>query len=534
METATFLAILSDHDISQPAGLQAARLTLDALSGDVAIEEASGFDPTGSSGRSDNSNRLAEADGESGQSQRGWSSSTDDNSLSQGMSALDMEGLESSDVTNGVDEEAEGHDKHQAQTHYAYLDGLDDASKIAVLTETFPGIRPFDIKWTLDKCKGKAALAIDELLNQVFLEDSGHRHKSIDAFFETELEPRPKKGKGNKKRMAITNDASSSDFQAKDTGVVERKWETVGTDVEFISSRTRMPPKQVSALYHNNGGSIPATITAIIDAHISLQLEIDDPVIDVNAQELYLEFPTIPFPSMLALTQICHPSTAAAHELAKALTVRPQQARNSPSIQIEFRLPPPDLDEPISHKPKSHSAVHKTDSPGPFPANAATVRVNDSKDYLALRNTAFSQASSAIRRGKSNPLMFEVAAYYGALGSSYDAAAKSASSAAADAHVASRSSATLLDLHGVNVKDAVRIAREAVTAWWTTAGGATGETGGTHTGYRIVTGKGTHSEGGRGKLGPAVGRMLIREGWRVEVGSGVLVVTGVVRKSKGV
>jgi hypothetical protein len=31
-------------------------------------------------------------------------------------------------------------------------------------------------------------------------------------------------------------------------------------------------------------------------------------------------------------------------------------------------------------------------------------------------------------------------------------------------------------------------------------------------------------------LGPAVGKMLIREGWKVEVGNGVLVVTGVARR----
>ena len=47
--------------------------------------------------------------------------------------------------------------------------------------------------------------------------------------------------------------------------------------------------------------------------------------------------------------------------------------------------------------------------------------------------------------------------------------------------------------------------------------------------FRIVTGVGRHSAGGRGRLGPAVGGMLVREGWRVEVGEGVLVVRGRVR-----
>jgi len=45
-------------------------------------------------------------------------------------------------------------------------------------------------------------------------------------------------------------------------------------------------------------------------------------------------------------------------------------------------------------------------------------------------------------------------------------------------------------------------------------------------GLRIVTGVGRHSEGGRGKLGPAVARMLVSEGWRVEVGEGIVEVLG--------
>ncbi len=450
------------------------------------------------------------------------------------MSALDLEGLQFSEIVHGIDEELEGQDKRLVQIYNAHLESLDDASKITVLLETFPGLRPFDIKWTLNKCKGKAALAIDELLNQVFLEDSGHRHQGIEAFSESELPPRPKKRKGRKKRLAITDDTNSSDSYAQVQGVTESKWETASRDIEFISSRTMMPPKQVSSLYHKNGGSISATISAIIEAHIALQLDSEDATIDVNAQELSLEFPTIPFPNILALTQITHPSTAVAHELAKILISRQQPARNGPSIQLEFRLPPPDLDSPATKsKAKSYNAVYTTDNP-PALLTSSTHSSTDSKDYIKLRNTAFTQASSAYRRGKSDHLMSGAAAYYSSLGRSYDAAAKSTSSATADALVASQSSATTLDLHGANVKDAVRIAREGVTGWWARSGAGGGRGGASHTGYKIVTGKGTHSEGGKAKLGPAVGRMLIREGWKVEVGSGVLLVTGVVGKPKGV
>lgn len=69
-------------------------------------------------------------------------------------------------------------------------------------------------------------------------------------------------------------------------------------------------------------------------------------------------------------------------------------------------------------------------------------------------------------------------------------------------------------------------------AWWEGSGRA--EWVGTGKGeegerFTIVVGLGRHSEGGRGRLGPAVGGMLRREGWRYEVGTGVLVVSGRVR-----
>ena len=44
--------------------------------------------------------------------------------------------------------------------------------------------------------------------------------------------------------------------------------------------------------------------------------------------------------------------------------------------------------------------------------------------------------------------------------------------------------------------------------------------------YRVVTGLGRHSKNGTARLGPAVARCLVREGWKVEVERGALVVTG--------
>lgn len=99
-----------------------------------------------------------------------------------------------------------------------------------------------------------------------------------------------------------------------------------------------------------------------------------------------------------------------------------------------------------------------------------------------------------------------------------------------------------VDLHGVRVQDAVRIAKEKVEWWWENEGrewaregkvmdGRRGARGGGGGGLlKIVTGVGRHSQGGKARLGPAVGAMLLKEGWKIEFGEGFLMVLGKARK----
>ncbi|BCS16019.1 hypothetical protein ALUC_80226S [Aspergillus luchuensis] len=127
------------------------------------------------------------------------------------------------------------------------------------------------------------------------------------------------------------------------------------------------------------------------------------------------------------------------------------------------------------------------------------------------------------------------AAYYSAVGRDHLERAKRNAAAAADALVDSQSTWNSLDLHGVSVQDAVRISSERVSEWWDSLGDAkymrgSGASNPVQGGYRIVTGLGRHSHDGTSRLGPAVAKMLAREGWRVEIGAGVLTVVGVVRR----
>ncbi|KAI9743006.1 MAG: hypothetical protein M1818_003301 [Claussenomyces sp. TS43310] len=527
LDTATFLAIVGDYDLENLEHVDAARQTLDALTKGVEEEEGSGFDPSGSGGSAfplgcDDVNTQSE----SGRSVPTHGSSTDDSSLSQGLSVLDIEDLDSRDMRSAWDREGVTPESGLGGNHHAQMENLDMASKEAVLIETFPGLKAFDIKWTLQKCKGDADVAIDELLNQVFLEESGGRRRGIEGFSEDSHQASSRKLRGKKRRLRL---AAASDVESPPPDP-SSMWENTKKDVEFISSRIGMPISQVTSIHYKNGASLRATISAIIDAHLSLQLDTRDLQTQRKGQELLRDFPSVSLPHLIALIQLSEPSMEFARDLAKALTTRSTARSGShPPIHIEIRLPRPDLtDAAPDSGPRSRSAAalsETSSSPSPATRTAA--------EYAARRDAAFAQASLAYRRGRSDALMAGAAAHYASVGRDWDARAQAATAAEADRLVARQSagdSSSALDLHGVDVRNAERISRQRVTDWWARLGGPRGEAVGLHGGYRIVTGRGRHSEGGRSRLGPAVAKMLISEGWKVEVGCGVLTVTGVVAR----
>ncbi|RAL62633.1 hypothetical protein DID88_004479 [Monilinia fructigena] len=475
LDTSTFRAIITDYDLSEEEQIQTARMILDMIRQDAEIEEATGFDPSGNSGgvntsggeisreqNLQNNNTTNEDGTASNKSVPEWSSSTDDTSFSQGMSTLDLlEGLEFS----GSEDARCGVDNGNAFTDS--LGAMDVDSQEAFLLGTFPTLKPFDVKFSLKKSQGNINTAIEDLLTQSFLEETGSRRRGIEAFSESFTPAKTRRHKGKKK--AQKTELSEDSTIADDTplAIEASKWEMGRKDVEFICARTGIPMQQVSSIYHNSGASVRATILSIIDNYPTIDMESEDPIIEINAMELGRDFPSIQRSRLITLAQLTHP----------------------------------------------------------FTANASS--------YIIARNTAFQQASVAYKKSKSDPLMGGAAAYYSQQGRDANVRVKEAESAAADELVRSQCWSGGVDLHGVGVRDAVRIAREKVTEWWVSEEHRRAGSGyvraGAGEGYKIVTGMGNHSKGGRGKLGPAVARMLIKERWKVQVGSGALMVTGVVR-----
>lgn len=517
LDESTFLAIISDFDLTNGQEVEEARRTLDILKESAEAEDVESFDPSGSNRVDFNDADIGQGENDSGSAKSipGWASNTDDTSLSQGMSSLDLENYSETDGDN------------EDKLYMGDLEKLDEDGKVSVLAGIFSSLKTFDVKWRLTKCNWDVSKAIDELMTESFLEESGGRRRGIEAFSESDLPLRTRKGKGkgkgNKRKDRIITSQLDGPTSEPPTGSpLSSKWDTAKQDIEFISTRTGTPSHQVKSIYHNNGASIRDTITAIVDAHIEMQIGSDDPIIQVKIVDLAHEFPTVSASKLEAIIQITHPSDAYAHELAKAIAPSTNKKSN---IQIEIRHAPLQLDPvPTSTKPKAFNALYTDDTPlQEFSANVAK--------YTQSRDAAFQKASAMYRKGKSDHLMGGAAAYYSQQGRDADALARSAMSAAADALVAAHSSRFQVDLHGCNVNDAKRITQERVTTWWhelgqERPGGATSRSGSS---LKIVTGRGIHSEGRAGKLGPAVGKMLIRDGWKIEVSSGFLTVTGIAR-----
>jgi hypothetical protein len=489
------LAIISDYDLTIQSELGAARQTLDILKADAEAEEISGFDASASSGVDWT---IPEGPGGSNSTRSlpEWASTPDNTSLSQDLSSLELDGYSESSEDKAFGTE---------------LDGLDEEGKVSLLSNVFPVLSEFSIRFTLKKYKWDANLAVDDLMTQAFLEANGGRPRGIEAFSESDLTVKSRKRKG-KKKVEV-----GGEIQSPVSPTEVSKWDTATDDMQFISRRTGVPLSQVSSMYHKNGASVLATLSAIITAHQELKVDSDDPLIHSKVIDLAHEFPSLPSSTLEAIVQITHPSDAYAHDLAKALAVRPN---NKPNIQIQIRQAPIQLDPA-----PSPAAVKPYDYGKGVPLEEATAKA---AKYYQVRDASFQQASAAYRRGKSDHLMGGVSAYYAQQGRDADALARNAQSAAADALVARQSSRTELDLHNLNVHDAKRITKERVTTWWhelgTTRGGPSY--------YKIVIGRGNHSDRGVAKIGPAVGKMLIRDGWKVEVGdnNGILNVMGLAKK----
>jgi hypothetical protein len=418
------------------------------------------------------------------------------------------------------------------------LDDAGDESKVSWLKAMFPEIMEDNICYRLRKCSGNLTRTIDELLNLAFIDQKepgwqSEVPKSIDGFTQIEDLSRGRKGKGKGKCRPRTIDSTRSNSTASMNGDTPREsqnvWASMAGDVEFICSKTNLDPQTVRAMYNGEGKSLGRTISWLGSKEGARLESVGalEPVEQAQLAELRADFPAFPDSLLYGLLVVSGNIMSAAHELAAVVMGSPQQ-KPTGQLQIIRRY------APIELGPDVESADSNPQSP------ASWSLVNHSKTRSlamaksAAASTAFAQANDDHKRGKSDHLMGGAAAYHAAVAHEKLKAAKELSAHAANGLVMSQSTSRMLDLHGVSVADAVRIAREQVALWWHSLGDtkyASGGGGPAREGYRVVTGMGRHSRDGTPKIGPAVSRMLVREGWKVTVGQGEILITGKARRS---
>jgi hypothetical protein len=170
-------------------------------------------------------------------------------------------------------------------------------------------------------------------------------------------------------------------------------------------------------------------------------------------------------------------------------------------------------------RPITTSLPTSPTSPGTGPSSGFSTPITpDALDH-SLR------AAAQLRR--MGPLGRQGAVVYTERFQSARAALAEQASREAEALVERRSSATLIDLHGVFVMDGVRIARTKLWGWWNELEPEgrkdLARKGG---GFTVVTGIGRHSEGGVSRMRQAVGAYLKNDGWKFETLTGKFLVTG--------
>lgn len=512
IDASLFYALVSDYDLSSPDSLLELRTTLDSLKENALEEEDTTFDPSGS-----NAWRVHEdSDSLSGRpnswhgdatSTSGSTGDTATTSTSQGLDGLDVS-------TNRGTGSAHDNDGRE-------WDNLSQDERVESLNHIFPSLKRQDVAFILKQSNNEYDRAVEELLNQSFLEeevdDTGEKiiKRGVDGFAAPTARSRAKKKKKNAhlerrtSSMPAPMEDGTSDVQAS-----SNRWNGAKEDVDYIASRTFLARAVIASVYHQSGGSLPSTIAAICRQNdLPNPYVADAPLtlMETQTTELMAKTSTLLPSQASALVRLTYPSKASAQELARTLS-RSVQRSESTAIAGSSQERSLDLLDGLYTPVSTKSA---------FSSQQSTERL------VASRSAAYGQASAAHRLSKSKPLMGGAAAYYSSVARDASAALRQRESSEARALVASQSRPGEVDLHGVNVKDAVAIARQEVELWWEREAKEWAREGKVRNGgLRMITGRGQHSEGGKGRLGPAVGSMLVREGWKVEIGQGVIDVVG--------
>ncbi|KAI0129524.1 hypothetical protein BJ170DRAFT_616670 [Xylariales sp. AK1849] len=523
LDEATILSICSDYDLTKPRDFEAARDVLLSIASDVETEEATGFNPSGLGANEsvDINQSTLDEDGEvrnvsdSDLRSNDGLTTTTESSQPQSLVSVASSKASTQDVPDSLNAKL--------------FEGLNDEEIEAQLVEMFTSLKPIDVKLALQKSKGSADLAIDELLNLELLEQIGQRPKGIEGFYVPDDAAWTKKRKGKKKKAAIRIAGSpnpSSTAVTEDPKAIE---EANRNDIIYLAGRLHLPVSDIESIYYRRNASLGASVVEILDNYIALGIDSSNRDRIQGVEQQVKEYPWIPTQYVISIFEITSPTRQYALDVIQILAdyfekpayLKYDVSYNATTSNAVYDSLPSDTGKGAG---KTWSAVANSKPLGfsqPSSLQAATIQ---STNLAASRNHSLSSAASAFRRGRSDPLFRQAAGFYAERAREQARGHREASSIEAGFYVDQGNLSDQIDLHGVTVQDGVDIAISRVWRWWDNLGEDRARKA--REGFTIITGLGRHSADGKSRLRINVFKALVADGWKVEVLTGQYLVTG--------
>ena len=285
--------------------------------------------------------------------------------------------------------------------------------------------------------------------------------------------------------------------------------------MQYLAERFSSRADLVLPIYVKNEHSRAKTAIELLDEYVLHGVATQDEAGKEAAEQLGRKYRAVPEKYMATIVHVAGSISQFADDIASLLNrhfSKPQVTK----LDLHYRLTP---------LPKDDVEVSAAAS-SPGPAMDLEKAVGKANMHHVARRDAAASAAAMHRKGSSNPLYRQAASYYADRAREQARHAQEAGSTAADVLVAQQSTATGIDLHGVQVHDGVRIARYKVAEWWHGLGEMRAQGARETGGFTVVTGLGRHSAGGVSQLRQAVAAALLQDGWRVRVETGKFVVVG--------
>ncbi|KAI0188825.1 hypothetical protein EV127DRAFT_117825 [Xylaria flabelliformis] len=524
LDEATILSISSDYNLQKPEEFAAAREVLLAISENVEAEEATGFNPSGFGGH----DMVGISNSHDGAGSEAISAREGDLKSNDGLTST-SETSRSRSVWSGSSSMASAKEI-PGILHVSVLDGLTNEEKERRLAAMFVSLKPIDIKLTLQKTKGDADLAMDELLNLQWLEQTGQRPKGVDGFYVSDDDVLKVKKKGRRKTKKASKATTSRSTDTATPSEESSRDEATDTEnINFISDRFALPVSEATAIYQRNKFSLGAAILTILDNYISVGLESES---SYNQQRQIEEqrkrIPWIPNDYFVPIFNTTT-NVQAAIDIINVLAnhfEKPAYLKHDVSYSVIATNVEIVSEEPGPTGLKSSQTVQRLRA---APTTLQEASAAKAKIFASAKHS-YASASSAFKKGRSDPLMRQAGAFYAERARSEAASRREAISVEAEFLVDQQSTRDTIDLHGVPVQDGVAIALDRVWRWWNALPDEDRVRKVVRRdGLKIVTGLGRHNPDGKSRLRINVFKALVTDGWRVEVLTGAYLVIGRIR-----